>query len=495
MKMQVVVANRRDGGYWWRLPLVAMLWLCFALPVVAALIVIGTLRSWARDLPDVPDLDAWRSHANQTTLVLAADGTHLAELPFRDGTTVGHRTLAGLSTMPRDLVLAVLAAEDVRFLEHKGVDYTAIERAGWINYQAGRVVEGASTITQQVARNLLPEDIGTARTLRRKVREALLARELEKRWSKRDVLETYLDFVFLGEGAYGMVAAAHAYFDKDVGALDLPEAALLAGLIQAPGRLDPFHHPDRAKARRDEVLARMARAHLIDDVTFAKATSSPIALHHPHKSYGTVVPWYAEQVRKLLHEAIPDELSRGGLVVETAALPALGDELARDARAHAANWVQHDVTPEIGAMLWDHQTGYVEALLGGLRWSRTHDVFDRMTQACRQPGSAWKPIVYGAALDAAAITPGTVLRDAPISDYDDTTRTSWKPKSSGHFSGIVLAQDAFASSLNAPAIEVFDRVGGPAIIALARKLGITTKLQDVRPLALGSSCVKPIELA
>ena len=497
IKTAVVVANARAGGFWWRLPLVAILWLCFALPVIAALIVVTTLRSWARDLPDVPDLDAWRSNANQTTLVLAADGTHVAELPFRDGRTVGHRTLAALSAMPRDLVLAVLAAEDVRFLEHKGVDYTAIARAGWINYQAGRVVEGASTITQQVARNLLPEDIGTARTLRRKVREALLARALEKRWTKRDVLETYLDFVFLGEGAYGMVAAARAYFDKDVGALELPESALLAGLIQAPGRLDPFHHADRAKARRDEVLARMARAHLIDDVTFAKATAAPIALHHPHRSYGTIVPWYAEQVRKLLHDAIPDELSRGGLVVETAALPGLGEQLAIDARAHAASWKQQSLTPEIGAMLWDHETGYVEALVGGLAWSRSDrgGQFDRMTQACRQPGSAWKPIVYGAALDKAAITPGTVLRDAPISDYDDVTRTSWKPKSSGHFSGIVLAQDAFASSLNAPAIDVFDRVGGAAIIALARKLGITSKLQDVRPLALGASCVKPIELA
>ncbi len=497
IREQVVIANPRNSGWWWRLPLVAIIWLCFALPIVAASIVVTTLRSWARDLPDVPDLDAWRTYANQTTLVLAADGTHLAELPFRDGRTVGHRSLAPLSAMPRNLVLAVLAAEDVRYLDHKGVDYTAIARAGWINYQAGRVVEGASTITQQVARNLLPEDIGTARTLRRKVREALLARALEKRWSKRDVLETYLDFVFLGEGAYGMVAAARAYFDKAVGALDLPESALLAGLIQAPGRLDPFHHPDRAKARRDEVLARMARAHLIDDVTFASATAAPIALHRPHQSYGTVVPWYAEQVRKLLHDAIPDELARGGLVVETAALPALGSQLASDARTHAAAWKQQNVTPEIGAILWDHETGYVEALLGGLQWSRSDrgGQFDRVTQACRQPGSAWKPLVYGAALDKAAITPGTVLRDAPIAEYDDVTRTSWKPKSNGHFSGIVLAQDAFASSLNAPAIDVFDRVGGPAIIALARKLGITSKLDDVRPLALGASCVKPIELA
>jgi penicillin-binding protein 1A len=181
MKLQVVVANSREGGWWWRLPILAIVWLGFALPVVAALVVATTLRGWARDLPDVPDLGAWRAYANQTSIMLAADGTHLAELPFRDGRAVGHRTLAPLDEMPKSLVLAVLAAEDVRFLEHKGVDYQAIARAFWMNYEAGRVVEGASTITQQVARNLLPEDIGTARTLRRKVREALLARALEKR--------------------------------------------------------------------------------------------------------------------------------------------------------------------------------------------------------------------------------------------------------------------------------------------------------------------------
>jgi penicillin-binding protein 1A len=497
MRMQVVVANAREGGWWWRLPILAMIWLAIALPIVAALVVATTLRRWARDLPAVPDLAAWRAHANQTSLVLAADGTHLAELPFRDGRVVGHRTLAPLDEMPRSLVLAVLAAEDVRFLEHKGADYAAIARAAWMNYEAGRIVEGASTITQQVARNLLPKEIGNERTQRRKVREVLLAREIEKRWSKREVLETYLDFVFLGEGAYGMVAGARAYFDKDVRQLDLAESALLAGLIQAPGRLDPFHHLDRAKARRDEILARMARAHLIDDATFAKTTAAPIVLEKPHRSYGTVVPWYTEAVRRLLRERYSDDLAAGGLTVETAALPALGGELARDARAHAAQWQQNNLTPEIGALVMDHRTGYIEALLGGLYWSRSYrgGQFDRVTQSCRQPGSAWKPIVYGAALDANAITPGTALRDAPISEYDDTTRTMWKPKSSGHFLGIVLAQDAFASSLNAPAIDVFDRVGGPAIIKLARKLGITTKLDDVRPLALGASCVKPIELA
>jgi penicillin-binding protein 1A len=489
MSVRVVIANRRDGGWWWRLPVLAVIWLVLAAPIIAGGVVAITLRRWARDLPEVPDLDAWRTHAPQTTLVLAADGSHLAELPFKDGEVVGHRTLATLERMPVVLVQAVLAAEDVRFYAHRGVDYQAIVRAAWMNYRVGHVVGGASTITQQVARNLLPQEIGNERSVKRKVREALLARAIEHRWTKRDILETYLDFVFLGQGAYGMVAAARAYFDLDVGDLDLAQSALLAGLIQAPGRLDPYRHPELARTRRDEVLARMARAHLIDEPTRARAAASPIALHHPRPSYGTRVPWYTEQVRALVTGALPDELRRGGLVIDTAALPALGTTLQQEAIEQGDRWGK----AQVSAIIWDHRTGYVEALVGGRTWNP--DRFDRMLQSCRQPGSAWKPIVYGAALADGAITPGTALRDAPISEYDEVTNVHWKPKSGNRFRGVVLAQDAFAASLNAPAIDVFDRVGVGPVIKLARRLGITSDLAEVRPMALGASCVKPIELA
>ena len=486
---RVTIANRRDGGWWWRLPLLAVIWLAIAAPMIAGGAVAITLRRWARDLPEVPDLAAWRQQAAQTSLILAADGSHLAEQPFKDGTIVGHRTLSSLELIPVHLIEAVLAAEDVRFFSHKGVDYQAVVRAAWINYQVGRVVEGASTITQQVARNLLPREIGTERSVKRKVREALLARAIERRWTKREILTTYLDFVFLGQGAYGMIAAARAYFDRDIGELDLPQSALLAGLIQAPGRLDPFRNPDAAKKRRDEVLSRMARANLIDQAALTKAIGTPIELHRPHPSYGTRVPWYTEQVRTFIAAALPKELARGGLVIETAALPALGTQLQSEAVAQGDRWGK----AQAAAVVWDHRTGYIEALVGGRDWGP--DRFDRMLQSCRQPGSAWKPLVYGAALDSGAITPGTALRDAPISEYDEVTGVHWKPKSGNKFRGVVLAQDAFAASLNAPAIDVFDRIGALPVIRLARKLGVSSALAEVRPMALGASCVKPIELA
>ncbi|HEY5946859.1 MAG TPA: PBP1A family penicillin-binding protein [Kofleriaceae bacterium] len=489
----VVIANRRDGGWWWRLPVLALIWLALVTPVVAGSIVAMTLRSWARDLPEVPDLAAWREQAHQTSLILAADGSHLAELPFRDDHVVGHRTLVTLEDLPPHLVEAVLAAEDVRFFTHHGVDYRAVTRAAWANYQAERVVEGASTITQQVARNLLPLEIGKERSARRKVREALLARRIEQRWTKREILEVYVSYVFLGQGAYGMAAASNAYFDRPVAELDLAQSALLAGLIQAPSRLDPFHHADAAKQRRDEILARMARAKLIDEATRARAAGEPIVVRRPRPSYGTRVGWYTEAVRQLVEAAFPDDSKRGGLVIETAALPALGTQLQADVVAHAEHWKQDKRTPQVGALLWDHRTGYVEALVGGREWGK--DKFDRMLQSCRQPGSAWKPLVYGAALESGAITPGTALRDAPIAEYDEATNTHWKPKSGNQFRGVVLAQDAFAASLNAPAIDVFDRVGADGVIKLARRLGITSELAEVRPMALGASCVKPIELA
>lgn len=491
---RVVIANARSGGWWWRLPILAVLWLAIAAPIVVGLVVASTLRSWAHDLPEVPDLSQWLANAPQTSYIVAADGSRLAELPFRDEAgVVGHRMLAELDEMPPQLVGAVLAAEDVRFFQHHGVDYRAMVRAAWANYQAQRVVEGASTITQQVARNLLPLEIGKERSMRRKLREALLARAIEARWTKREILAVYLNFVFLGQNAYGMVAAARAYFDKPVGELDLAESALLAGLIQAPSRLDPFHHPEAAKTRRDEILARMARAHLIDETTRAQTSAAPISVKRPHATYGTRIGWYTEAVRQLVAGAFPDDVSRGGIVIETAALPALGTQLQADAVAHAEKWAQKKQTPQIAALLWDHKTAYVEALVGGRAWHG--DKFDRLLQSCRQPGSAFKAIVYGSALETGAITPGTPLRDAPVSEYDEATNTMWKPKSGNRFRGVVLAQDAFASSLNAPAIDVFDRAGSDNVIKFARRLGVSTPLVDVRPMALGASCMKPIELA
>ena len=235
-RSRVQVGNRLARGLWWRAPLALLLWSVVAAPLVALAAGALTLRRWAAELPAVPDLAAWQAQAPATSLVVAADGTVLAELPFSDGVEVGHRRWITLERTPPRLVQAVLAAEDLRFASHHGVDYAAMVRAALANLRAGRVVEGASTIPQQVARNLLPEELGRDRNLRRKVREALLARQLERRWSKRAILEVYLNYVFLGSNAYGMAAAARAYFDVELAELTLAQHALLASSCRGPPR-------------------------------------------------------------------------------------------------------------------------------------------------------------------------------------------------------------------------------------------------------------------
>ncbi|HTM20780.1 MAG TPA: transglycosylase domain-containing protein [Kofleriaceae bacterium] len=494
---RVIIGNRRRG---WKLRVAGgvatfLVWSVFASALITAIVLLRMVRAQARGLPDTPDLDAWMAEAPQTSVLVAADGTVLGELPFRDGDLIGHRELVGYDDLPQRLIQAVLAAEDVRYFEHGGIDAAAVVRAALANYQAGQVVEGASTITQQVVRNLLPEQIGRERSMRRKVREALVARKLEQRFSKRRIFEVYVNHSFFGAGAYGVVAAARAYFDKPLDRLDLAETALIAGMVQAPGRTNPLAGPVEqaaARARRDEVLDRMVRAGFVDAGEAEAAKARPIELHPRPQRFGRIAPWDTERARRQLEAAMPAQLARGGLRVELAVQPVLAAEGLARAAAHATR-VDRAAPPQVAALLWDHVTGYVEATIGG---RAADSQFDRTHQACRQPGSAFKPILYTAAIDRGAITAGTPLRDAPIAEYDPELDVHWKPTNSGRpFRGVALAHEALVASLNAPAVDVLDRVGAEAVADTARALGLTTALADVRPLALGASCVIPAELA
>ncbi len=501
-RLRVRIDNRVRGGLRWRIPAglaVLVLWAAVAGTVVGGVIVIAKIRGWTRDLPATPDLDAFMDDAPRTGVIVAADGTVLADQPFRVGVEAGRRELVRHDELPPHLIQALLAAEDVRFFEHAGVDLVAVVRAAWANYRAGSVVEGASTISQQVVRGLLPEEIGRERSMRRKVREAVLARRLELRWSKERILEAYANLVYLGNGAYGVKAAARQYFDKRLDQLTLDEMALLAGMAQAPGRTNPVlgGEPRRAaQARRDQVLQRMAEARFITGAEAAAAIARPIALRSPPNPYGHVAAWDTERVRREIFDRYPGPAARGALRVETAIQPVLAEEALARARRHAERLdARHDgPAPQVAALLWDHRTGYLEATVGGTRWAG--DQFDRSHQACRQPGSAFKPLLYAAAVDGGVITAGTPLRDAPVAEYDEALDVHWKPTNSGRaFRGVALAHEALAASLNAPAVDVLDRVGAEAVARTARRLGITSELADVRPLALGASCVVPVELA
>ena len=511
------IENRRPGGLWWKLPVVLLIWLTLIAPGIAIVVGLSTIRGYATDLPFVPQLSVWREQIPQSSIILAADGSVAAEFPFTDGELVGHRRWVHFDEIPPLLIQAFLAAEDARFFSHRGIDPQAILRAARANYRAGALVEGASTITQQLARNLLPESIGDARNLRRKVREALIAYRFEQRYSKHEIFEAYVNLIFLGNNNYGIGAAAARYFGKQVDELTLEEAALLAGLAQAPGGANPSTHPVAAKARRNQVLERMLAHNYINSEQKNRAISTDILLVENHETFGTIVPWHTEKVRQILERDYPELYHRGGLVIETTAQPALslqaiersrrgavaiGGRVSTSTRGTQLKPQADEKTleketqprPQVAALLWDYRTGYLETVVGGREFSES--IFNRATQACRQPGSAFKPILYGAALERDAITPATALRDGPIAEWDDDLGIYWKPHNSGRtFRGVAIAQDALAASLNAPAVDVFDRIGGESVIQFARRLGITTKLVDVRPLALGASCVIPIELA
>ncbi len=496
VKRRVRIGNRRAGGMWWRVPSALLIWLVLATPIVAAVTAIAILRDYADGLPAAPNLEAWEDRLPRTSRIVGADGTILAEIPFRMGKEVGNRYPVPYDRLPKTLVQAVLAAEDLRFFSHGGVDLQAVARAAWANYRAGEIVEGASTITQQVVRNLLPEQIGNERSLRRKVREALLARRIERKYSKQRIFEVYANHTFLGANAYGVAAAARAYFSKRLDELDLAETAMIAGLAQAPGRADPYKNPDAARTRRDEVLRRMERAELVGPEEAAAARAEPIQLHPPRELYGKLAPWHTEHARRQVEADFPTAYRRGGLEIETSAEPLLSAKAEELARKHSTRLGKgrKDGPPQLAAMIWDYRTGYVEATVGGLSWAESQ--FDRITQACRQPGSAFKPLVYAAAIESDVITAGTALRDAPIAEYDADRQVFWKPTNSGRsFRGVALAHDALALSLNAPAVYVLDRVGTERVVELARRLGIRTELAEVRPMALGASCVVPIQLA
>lgn len=318
----VVVENASDGGFFFWL----VRYYLFGAIALCALLVAGTFGAWislARSL-HVPDLARYVLVAPAVTAIRAHDGTLLAELAHET------RYPVPLERIPERVRQAFLAAEDRRFYEHRGLDLRGIVRAVLANLRAGRVTQGGSTITQQLAKAYL----GPERTVARKLREAVLASRMESRCTKAQILGAYVNHVYLGHGAYGVQAAARRYFDKNVWALDLAESATIAGLAQAPSRDSPFRSLDRAHVRRDAVLDSMARAGFIAEAERDQAKAQPFRLRAPARPPSERSPWFAEHVRRdLVQRFGEDAVYRGGLEVETT------DDVLLE--AHAARSVDH----------------------------------------------------------------------------------------------------------------------------------------------------------
>ncbi|HVR01440.1 MAG TPA: transglycosylase domain-containing protein, partial [Polyangia bacterium] len=283
----IEVTNKSDGGFFhWLFKLYAFAFLGAIGVVLFGLV--GVYVYFAATLPTLPDLATYHETAATTTMIRAWDGTPLAELAAE------RREILAFEKFPPVLVNAFLAAEDRRFYEHGGLDLRGIARALGANLRAGEVAQGGSTITQQVAKSFL----GPERTLQRKVREAILARRIEAKYSKRDILTLYLNQIFLGHGAYGVAAAARRYFDKAIDELDLGEMATLAGLARAPSRFSPLTSVERARARRDQVLGAMVASGQLTDDEANRWRARPVTVRQRPDFFHNTSPYFAEHVRR-----------------------------------------------------------------------------------------------------------------------------------------------------------------------------------------------------
>jgi len=545
--------------------------------------VAGGLIYWevTSTLPPVDRIIQYRPPV--ATEVFADDGTLIGEL------YVERRYLTPIDKIPAVVRNAFIAAEDDAFYRHKGVDLISIGRALINNVVSGAKLQGGSTITQQVVKSLL---LSPQKSYSRKLREMVLAVRLENQLSKDDILYLYLNHIYLGSGAYGVAAAAREYFGKPLGEIDIAEAAMLAGLPQAPSRYSPFKHWPQAKARQHYVLNRMAVAGFITAEQRDAARSEPLTLA-PRRGNFLAAPDYVEHVRRQLEErygaTAPYELglkvyTAVNVEMQTAAENALRDGLRElDAREHYQGSLRHLSSPEsadflrqqirtlgdapllrtrtyeavvndtrnqivhvrVGAhhgtlqtlptdghdapvlralsvgdvvrvqvathgkgsdyqflldqsplvegalVALDPATGEVKAMVGGYDWERSQ--FNRAVQAARQPGSAFKPLVYAAALDH-NYTPASIIVDEPIS-FADNNRV-WAPHNyERKFYGPTTLRDALTFSRNVVTVKVAVNIGLKYLIGYLHKLELNANLQPNLSVALGSAEVTPLELA
>jgi penicillin-binding protein 1A len=425
----------------------------------------------------------------------------VSEVYSDDGVLIGEfclerRIILPLSQMPRLLIKAFVAAEDARFFEHQGIDYWRIMGAAFRNIEALDVVQGGSTITQQIAKSffLTPE-----RSFVRKVKEVILAQRIEHYLTKNEILYLYLNQIYLGEGSFGVGSAAKTYFGKPVQNLTLAECAILAGLPPAPNNLSPLRNPKKARERQIYVLNRMVERGLITPEQAKKAGAEEVKLRPKAPKGYNEAPYAVEQVRMYIEEKYGKErLYRGGLKVYTtiraklqeaaqkAVLKGLEGFEAREGKGKGRDQVQ-------GALVAiDPQTGYILAMVGGRDFSASQ--FNRATQARRQAGSAFKPIVYAAALDK-GFTPATVIVDEPFSYVDVPGKEPWEPQNfDREFWGPITLRTALNFSRNVATVKIAQAIGIDYVIEYAKNLGIKSNLEPNLSLALGASNVSLLEL-
>jgi 1A family penicillin-binding protein len=402
--------------------------------------------------------------------------------------------------VPRHVQQAFIATEDRRFYDHNGLDWRAVMRAVGRNVWAMEMREGFSTITMQVARNTFTSRIINERSLRKKLLELRFARLIERTLSKPQILELYLNVIYLGNGTYGVEAASRDLFGKSVRNVTVGEAAVLAALPKGPSVYTPRKAPERAKRRRDLVLALMVREGYIDSTTARRAAAQAIRVAKEEWRPTGTNSYALDAIRSAVDSLLGTEALEAGDVIVVTTIDANAQKAAERAVAKRAAYIQERERAWYGrskgviqgAMIAiDPRTGDVRAVVGGRRYERGG--FNRALAARRQPGSAFKPFVYAAAL-AAGLSPATMVDDDPVEIIGADGRI-WTPANHGdEYNGRITLRRALMRSANAATVRVSRAVGEQRVVAAARKNGISSKLEAVPSIALGALEVTPLEL-
>ncbi|VAX19687.1 Multimodular transpeptidase-transglycosylase [hydrothermal vent metagenome] len=453
-------------------------------------ILLGLLMSMYYNLPEIKILEEHRP--NVVTKILAEDGTLITEL-FRE-----KRIWVDYADIPENLKKAITDTEDHTFFQHRGIRFMSILRALIVDIRLGRIAQGGSTITQQLAKTLF---LSPEKNIMRKVKEALMAIEIERLYTKREILELYLNQIYMGSGAYGVEAASQVYFGKSSKDLTLAESALIAGLPRAPSRYSPLNNIDRAKQRRATVLSRMKAENDITPQEEDAANAEPILLKdqnaHKHSA-----KYFVEAIRAYLEKKYgADRVYREGLTVQTtlnlrmqeAAESAISKGLATiSERIKRARLYNDDVLPEAALVAIRPSDGAILAMVGGSDFKKSQ--FNRAMSAKRQAGSAFKPFIYLAALNNGS-SPADIIVDSPVSYPDPTKEGEWKPVNfSKRFYGPVTLRRALEASMNVATVKLLDKTGVESVIAITDKLGFSGKIKPYLSLALGALEVTPLEL-
>jgi penicillin-binding protein 1A len=452
--------------------------------MIASSVVAGGLVGLAISFRNLPDVRVLRNYVpSETSYIYDINGTLLYSLHDE-----ANREVVDINDISPNLKRAVLAVEDSYFYSHNGINPSSVGRAVLANFQAGDTVEGASTITMQLVKNLF---LTPERTISRKVAEAVLALRLEQIFTKDEILEMYLNQVYWGHNNYGVETAAQSYFNKSAKDLTLPEASMMAGLIQAPEDYSPFRNYGNTKQRQAIVLNRMRQLGWITSEEEAQAKAAPLLIGEIKSFRSSISPYITEAaVMELKQRFGNDAVVKGGMRVQTT-VDLNMQQMAKDvvSRHHGR---LRGVADQLALVAIDPRTHFVKAMVGGVDYSESQ--FNRAIQAHRQPGSAFKPFVYYTAFATGRFTPASSVADTPVS-YPDGYKLYSPRNYDGSFMGNIPIRTALELSRNVPAVKLGQAVGIDQVIEVCRTLGIRSPMNAVTSLPLGAVDLTPMEMA